>query len=118
LPYGPSQRMKMGSISPVLYKDTRVRFTIDPAAGRSTVWTAAKSGRAKSQQLFSGAGRISQVAWSPDGKWLMVAWDGADQWVFVRAGGTKAVTRSSITDQLNGSTAGDFPVAAGWAAGR
>ena len=86
----------------------------DPVAGRSTVWTAANSGRAPSQQLFSGAGRISQVAWSPDGKWVMVAWDGADQWIFVRDGGTKAVTRSSITEQLNGSATGDFPVVAGW----
>ncbi len=88
--------------------------TYDPVAGRSTVWTAANSGRAPSQQLFSGAGRISQVAWSPDGKWVMVAWDGADQWIFVRDGGTKAVTRSSITEQLNGSATGDFPVVAGW----
>jgi hypothetical protein len=88
--------------------------TYDPATGRSTVWTAADSGRARSQQLFSGAGRISQVAWSPDGKWVMVAWEGADQWVFVRAGGTKAVTRSSITEQLNGSAGGEFPAVAGW----
>jgi hypothetical protein len=92
--------------------------TYDPATGRSAVWTAANSGRAVSQQLFSGAGRISQVAWSPDGKWVMVAWDGADQWVFVRAGGTKAVTRSSISEQLNGSSSGVFPIVAGWAAGR
>jgi hypothetical protein len=88
--------------------------TYAPATGRSTVWTAADSGRAASQQLFSGAGRITQVAWSPDGKWVMVAWEGADQWVFVRAGGTKAVTRSSITEQLNGSADGEFPVVAGW----
>jgi len=88
--------------------------TYTPATGRSTVWTAANSGRAASQQLFSGAGRITQVAWSPDGKWVLVGWEGADQWVFVRAGGTKAVTRSSITEQLNGSTAGDFPLVAGW----
>ena len=88
--------------------------TYDPVAQRSTVWTAANAGRAASQQLFTGAGRISQVAWSPDGKWVMVAWDGADQWIFVRAGGTKAVTRSSITEQLNGFAGGDFPTVAGW----
>ena len=88
--------------------------TYDPDALRSTVWTAGNSGRAPSQQLFSGAGRISQVAWSPNGKWVMVAWEAADQWLFVRAGGTKAVTRSSITEQLNGSSSGDFPVVAGW----
>ena len=33
--------------------------------------------------LFSGPGRFTDLAWSPDGDWLLVAWKDADQWLFI-----------------------------------
>ncbi|MGZ8694704.1 MAG: hypothetical protein ACXWYS_04625 [Gaiellaceae bacterium] len=88
----------------------------DPKTNRSTVSTVEKGGRGDTRQLFSGTGRITDVAWSPDGKWVLIAWASADQWVFIRTGegATKIVTRSSITEQLNGTPGGQFPTIAGW----
>ena len=47
---------------------------------------------------------------------MLVAWESADQWVFIRTGegATKIVTRSSITEQLNGTAGEQFPSIAGW----
>jgi hypothetical protein len=61
--------------------------------------------------LFSGAGSLDEVTWSPDGRWLLVAWREADQWVFVRAAGApRIVAVASISAQFGGS----FPRVAGW----
>jgi hypothetical protein len=45
--------------------------------GESTVTVNGKS-------VFSGAGTIADVAWSPDGRWLLLNWTGADKWLFLR----------------------------------
>ena len=37
--------------------------------------------------LFSTAGELRGLTWSPDGRWLLVGLPEADQWVFVRADG-------------------------------
>ena len=97
--------------------DTLAYTTHDAAGGRSAVWTIANGGRGPRQQLFAGAGRMTDVEWSPDGRWLLVAWETANQWVFVRPGdgATKIVARSSITEQLNGAAANaEFPHISGW----
>ena len=62
-------------------------------------------------RVFAGAGRFSDLSWSPDGRWLLIGWPMADQWVFVRAdgGGIRAV--SNISSQF-GSRA--FPRVGGW----
>jgi hypothetical protein len=88
----------------------------DPKTGRNTVSTLDEGGRGETRQLFSGAGRVTDLAWSPDGKWVLAAWKDANQWVFVRAGdgATQIVARSSIADQLNGAPGGQFPTIAGW----
>jgi dipeptidyl aminopeptidase/acylaminoacyl peptidase len=36
--------------------------------------------------VFRGAGRLGELAWSPDGRWLAIAWPTADQWLFVHPG--------------------------------
>jgi len=60
--------------------------------------------------LFSGAGRLSSVAWSPDGKWLVVGWPSADQLVFVRVRPPKLYAVSNVTRQFGPP----FPTIAGW----
>jgi hypothetical protein len=35
------------------------------------------------KRVFSGPGRFSDLAWSPDGDWILVGWPGADQWLFL-----------------------------------
>ena len=50
-----------------------------------------------SRKLFSGPGRMTDVAWSPDGRWLLIGWQSADQWIFVRIadGAVRAVSNVS-----------------------
>ena len=90
----------------------------DPSAKRSSVHVyGAEAPTNADGVVFAGAGRITDVEWSPDGEWLLIAWESADQWVFARpAGGlAKVVARSSITAQLNrGATDAPFPEIAGW----
>jgi dipeptidyl aminopeptidase/acylaminoacyl peptidase len=61
--------------------------------------------------LFSAAGTLSDVAWSPDGRWLLVAWPTADQLLFIRSAAVrKVVAFSGIARAFGG-----FPQIAGWA---
>jgi hypothetical protein len=61
--------------------------------------------------LFSGAGGLGEVAWSPDGRWLLLGWREANQWVFIRATRTPRIAAvASISSQFGGS----FPRVAGW----
>jgi hypothetical protein len=97
---------------------TLAYVTYDKATGRSTVVVVGGAGTGRSRQLFEGAGRITDIEWSPDGEWLLLAWETADQWVFIRQGdgASKIVSRSSITAQLSGgATDAPFPAIAGWA---
>ncbi|MEA2481761.1 MAG: hypothetical protein QOJ07_3683 [Thermoleophilaceae bacterium] len=41
--------------------------------------------------VFRGAGRLGDLAWSPDGRWLAIGWPSADQWLFVRAAPARRV---------------------------
>ena len=52
-------------------------------AGRSEVGVA-QTASGDRVPVFSGSGRIDDVAWSPDGRWLLLNWATADQWLFVR----------------------------------
>jgi hypothetical protein len=91
-------------------------YTIyDPRTGRSTldIDSLAASGRASgSRQVFSGAGHLTGLAWSPNGKWLLVEWPEADQWLFIGANGVHRLDAvSEIASQLGG---GKFPSVSGW----
>ena len=67
-------------------------------------------------QVFSGAGRFSGVAWSPDGRWLLLAWKTADQWVFVRTAGNQRIAAvSAISSQFSpGRKHVSSPSLGGW----
>ena len=61
--------------------------------------------------VFSGPGRIDELAWSPDGRWLLLGWRAADQWVFVRPGTRSVDAASNVSRQFRSTT---FPTLAGW----
>ena len=114
----PGNRFVAASFAPGK-EPTLAYVTHDTTDRTSTVWTAGAGGTRVARELFSGAGEITDVAWSPDGRWLAVAWDSADQWVFIRpgepGGPAKIVARSSISRQLGTSARRPFPSLAGWA---
>ena len=68
------------------------------------------------QEIFSGTGRFSGLAWSPDDKWLLLAWPTADQWLFVHnAPGQRIAAVSEIARQFNpGHRRVVFPTLDGW----
>ena len=69
------------------------------------------------QAIFRSAGRLEQLAWSPDERWLLVTWPSADQWLFLRMPGVRRLlTVSSVTAQFDPSGTGPrtFPSIAGW----
>ncbi len=65
-----------------------------------------------SRVIFSTAGELRGLTWSPDGRWLLVGLPGADQWVFVRADGRKIEAVSNVSAQFRSRA---FPRVAGWA---
>ncbi len=62
-----------------------------------------------SRTLLTVAGRITQLAWSPDGSMILVPWSEADQWLFIpgRKGKLRAV--DGISSQFDG-----FPRSVSW----
>ena len=104
-----------------------VTLAAAPAGGRLAVVARSRGGRSdlllvgtgrgEVRSIFSGAGRFTEAAWSPDGEWLLVAWASADQWVFVRAaddGGLAAV--GNVSEQFVGTAEAEegFPRLGGW----
>ena len=76
-----------------------------------------RPGRGESRTLFTGAGRLDGIAWSPDGRWLLVGWPDADQWLFLRAPDVRRVlTVSSVSAEFDpgGSGEGGFPRVVSW----
>ena len=68
-----------------------------------------------STTLFSGAGTLSGLTWSPDGRWLLVGWPAADQWVFLRADGRSIRAVANVSAQFRSHT---FPRVEGWCCSR
>jgi hypothetical protein len=87
---------------------------IQRAAGRSTLWIVPRlrpDGSA-ARRVFAGAGRFTELAWSPDGGWLLLAWRDADQWIFIRSSGVRRLEAvSSIARQFRAPA---FPRVEGW----
>lgn len=91
------------TLRPGTYDVTEVRRH----GAQSTVF-AARTGKA----LFTGPGRVAEVAWSPDGRWLLVPWRDADQWLFIHATGRRRIQAvSRITGQFDSTR---FPRVSGW----
>lgn len=94
--------------------------------GRAWAYTdydaAANQGRvvmSSGRTLFSGVGRLEDLAWSPDGRWLLVGWPDADQWLFLRlsrseVGKVDAVENISREFNPGGDGSVRFPRVAGW----
>ena len=61
--------------------------------------------------LFSAAGELRGLTWSPDGRWLLVGWPAADQWVFVRADGGSIRAVANVSRQFRSES---FPEVEGW----
>jgi hypothetical protein len=66
--------------------------------------------------IFAGAGRFTDVAWSPDGRWLLVAWRDADQWVFVRSAGERRI--EAVSDVASQFESRRFPRVETWCCAR
>ena len=110
---GAADRARLNSFPPGGAVVTRLVMTCAGITGR--VCTAANPGRSilivGGRQVFSGAGRFSSVASSPDGRWLAIGWPTADQFVFVRVRGEpRLVAVSNVARQF-----GSSPSIAGWA---
>jgi hypothetical protein len=87
----------------------------DDGADRSVVVArSVRGGRAVT--LFSGAGRLDDLAFSPDGRWLLVSWPSADQWLFLRLPDVgRVIAVSDISREFDpGAPAPRFPALAGW----
>lgn len=84
-------------------RDDAVTFNIDQPASAP-------------QQIFTGAGRFSGLAWSPNGQWLLLAWRSADQWLFVRTAPQQQLSAvSKIAAQFDpGQAHASFPTLEGW----
>ena len=67
--------------------------TIARAAGRSRVYL-------DDRLVFSGAGTMDSVAFSPDERWLVVTWQSADQLVFVRVHPPRLYAVSNVARQF------------------
>jgi dipeptidyl aminopeptidase/acylaminoacyl peptidase len=82
----------------------------DPVQDRSALSVVEEPATAADRVIFTGAGRFTDLAWSPDGEWLLVAWQDADQWLFIRSADVEQVEAvSEISRQF-----GVFPALAGW----
>ena len=70
-----------------------------------------------SRLLFAGAGRLDDLAWSPDARILLVGWAAADEWLYVPTGQSGSVTSTAnVTREFAGGGAGgaSFPRVEGW----
>jgi dipeptidyl aminopeptidase/acylaminoacyl peptidase len=86
-------------------------------AGRSELLIVEGDVLRRQTPVFEGAGRFSDVAWSPGGRWLLLGWESADQWLFIRTADVEKVSAiSSLSLQFDpgGTGAGHFPRIEGW----
>jgi dipeptidyl aminopeptidase/acylaminoacyl peptidase len=94
---------------------TLAHITYDAQNDMSSVLLRLDRNRTKT--LFTGAGRLSGLAWSPDGRWLLVGWPDADQWIFLDVPRVRRVlTVSSVAAEFDpgGSGQGRFPRIVFW----
>ncbi len=91
---------------------------VQNAGGRSDLWLVARlrPDASRARRLFVGAGRFTNLAWSPDGRWLLVTWPTADQWVFVSAGARSRIRAvANVSAQFRSRS---FPRVEGWCCAR
>jgi WD40 repeat protein len=89
----------------------------DPRSGRSEIVSfRVDGGPLRERRLFTGPGRISDVAFAPDGRWLLVGWRDADQWVFLHLHDAHVRAVSGVGAQFSPGTPrrSTFPRVRGW----
>lgn len=94
--------------------DTLAYIDFDLGSGAS-VLEVVKDGTTR--RLFPAAGRLEDIAWSPNGRWLLVTWPAADEWVFLRMPGVRGiVTIPHLAREFDPGSTGRraFPRVAGW----
>lgn len=85
--------------------------------GWSEIVLTAARGPGGLRRMFSGRGRMIDLAWSPTGSWLLVAWRGADEWLFLHSAAVDRVTAiEDVTRFVNPRAPGlwAFPRLRGW----
>jgi hypothetical protein len=94
------------------------RFALIRRVGaRSELLVVNADGLREQKVVFSGLGRFTSVAWSPDGDWILLGWASADQWLFIRSADVskiKAVSSLAVQFDPGGDGAGAFPTIEGW----
>ena len=92
---------------------------VQTAGGRSSLWSIPRlrldGGAAR--RVFAGAGRFTDVEFSPDGRWLLLPWETADQLLFIRSAGVrKVVAVSNVSRQFDDARERPpvFPRVEGW----
>jgi hypothetical protein len=88
----------------------------DPATRRSEILLVTRArnrGTLAGRRLFTGAGRLTDLRFSPDGRWVLAAWPSAGQWVVVRADGRGVGAVRDLPRRF-----GAFPEVEGWCCGR
>lgn len=89
-----------GTVVGVAFLPHREAFTLATVGrGRSAVTLYGR----RTKLLFSGAGEVGGIAWSPDARWLLVDWRGANQWLFMRTVGAPRVRPVSNIDNIFGA---------------
>jgi hypothetical protein len=96
-------------------RGTAVAYTeFDRDDSTSTVVLARDGTR---RVAFRGAGRLGDVAWSPNARWLLVGWPDADQWLFLRMPGVRRIVAvEGMGREFDPGDAGGgrFPSVARW----
>jgi hypothetical protein len=83
------------------------------AGGRSEVVLLRVRGPAR--RMFSGGGRFTSLAWSPDGRWLAIAWRDAGQWLFIRSAGVDRIEAvGGVARQFGSGGVQGFPELVDW----
>ena len=108
-----------GSGTPLSVQFTRVVVGVAFRPGTHQLAAISRPGEVSqvtlgNRVLFSFAGELRGLTWSPYGRWLLVGSPESDQWVFIRADGRKIIAVSNISAQFRSRT---FPRVEGWCCG-
>jgi hypothetical protein len=84
--------------------------------GRSDVVLLDPTGEREPSPLFTAAGPLGPIGWSPDGRRLLLSWPAADQWLFLRPDGREVRAVADVARQFApGAGRPRFPSAVEWA---
>ena len=100
---GPSGRLRHTVATPRGFVISGIAFAhhggqlaiaVHSRDGRARALAVDLTGRrpAPPRRLFAGAGRFSQLQWSPDDRWVLISWPEANQWLFLRSARVSGVS--------------------------